>query len=300
MKTITVQEFRDFFPQRPAMEQGNDFFIMDLEYHPHESVTPVSPCSFEGVVVLYCIEGNFSLTIGLNNYALAKDNFAIALPGDIVSLTKEPSAEEGIVRIMAVSDRLLKEMEFDLSRANIIFRHRVIKANKQYKLMIHHFRNLFRSIILAEHNESTKSLGYLLRAMNIEIAHIWEHLVEAPERAAGRNGSLADTFVTLVARHHMEHRDIDFYALQMHLTPKYLSSLIRSVTGRTATDWIASYIILEAKYSLKHTNMQVKEIAFSLHFNNQMDFYRYFRRHAGLSPKEYRQQELEPAASPTS
>lgn len=296
MNTLSVAELRSCFPSRPAMEQGDDFFIMDLEYQPLEETTLVYPCRFEGVIVLYCLAGDFDLTVGIDSFRVCTDNFGIALPGDIITFSKIASDGVSKVRIMAVSNKLLQEMEFDLSRANIIFRPRIIKANLQYKVMIHHFRNLFRSIIVAEHNESTKSLGYLLRAMNIEIAHLWAHLVEAPEHKSERNSSTADAFVALVAEHHATHRDVAFYALQMRLTPKYLSALIRSTTGRTVGEWIASYIILEAKHYLKHTNLQVKEIAYLLHFNTQMDFYRYFQRHTGLTPRDYRKRERQEPA----
>jgi len=46
--------------------------------------------------------------------------------------------------------------------------------------------------------------------------------------------------------------------------------------------------LMEARYYLKHTSLSVKEIAWKLHFKNQMDFYRYFLRHAGLTPSDYR------------
>jgi AraC-like DNA-binding protein len=94
----------------------------------------------------------------------------------------------------------------------------------------------------------------------------------------------------LIARYHTEHRDTAFYAARLGLTPKYLSAIIREDTGRTAPEWIAEYVLMEARYYLRYTSQPVKEIAWLLHFNNQMDFYRYFQRHAGLTPTAYREQ----------
>ncbi|MBQ2598691.1 MAG: AraC family transcriptional regulator [Bacteroidales bacterium] len=74
------------------------------------------------------------------------------------------------------------------------------------------------------------------------------------------------------------------------MTPKYLSAAVKADTGRTAPEWIAEYVLMEARYYLKHTSLSVKEIAWELHFSNQMDFYRYFQRHGGISPSGYRSQ----------
>ena len=77
----------------------------------------------------------------------------------------------------------------------------------------------------------------------------------------------------------------------MHiLIPKYLSATVKADSGRTAPEWIAEYVLMEARYYLKYTSLSVKEIAWRLHFANQMDFYRYFQRHAGMTPSAYREQ----------
>lgn len=48
-------------------------------------------------------------------------------------------------------------------------------------------------------------------------------------------------------------------------------------------------IIMNAKAQLKSTRLPVKEIAFSLGFNNLSFFNKYFRKHVGMTPQEYRE-----------
>ncbi len=79
-----------------------------------------------------------------------------------------------------------------------------------------------------------------------------------------------------------------FYAAQLNLTPKYLSTLIRQTSGRTASEWIDDYVILEAKNLLKYSTMSVQEIAYSLNFPNQSFFGKYFKNHTGQTPSGYR------------
>lgn len=72
------------------------------------------------------------------------------------------------------------------------------------------------------------------------------------------------------------------------MSPKYLSKLIKEVSGKSAPEWIDAYVMLEAKHLLKYTDISIKEIVFKLNFSNQTVFYKYFKAHTGMTPTEYR------------
>ncbi|WP_298650554.1 helix-turn-helix domain-containing protein [uncultured Proteiniphilum sp.] len=88
--------------------------------------------------------------------------------------------------------------------------------------------------------------------------------------------------------HFKQHRGLDFYASKLCLTPKYMSTIIKQTSGKTAGDWIDDYILLEAKALLKSTNMTIQQISDELNFPSQSFFGKYFKRLTGVSPKEYR------------
>lgn len=71
-------------------------------------------------------------------------------------------------------------------------------------------------------------------------------------------------------------------------TSKHLSNVIKELTGKSAGEWIDSYVILEAKTLLKYSNMSVQEIAYYLNFPNQSFFGSYFKRNTGMSPSQYK------------
>ena len=79
-----------------------------------------------------------------------------------------------------------------------------------------------------------------------------------------------------------------FYAGQLHLTPKYLTTIIRKTSGRTAAEWIDDYVVLEAKNLLKYSTMSIQEIAYHLNFSTQSFFGKYFKQHTGTSPSRYK------------
>jgi len=99
---------------------------------------------------------------------------------------------------------------------------------------------------------------------------------------------LVTKFMSLVSEHFKEEHRLEFYANSMHITPKYLSAIVKSVTGRTASQWIDSFLITEAQNLLTTSTMNISEISDGLGFPNQSFFGKYFKHHTGRSPLAYR------------
>ena len=98
-------------------------------------------------------------------------------------------------------------------------------------------------------------------------------------------------FYDLLAMHYKEHREVQYYAQLLCLSPKYCGSLIKKEMGITASQCIANYIIIQAKTLLHYRpDLTIQEISQQLGFDDATSFSRYFKASVGISPKEYRQQ----------
>lgn len=95
-------------------------------------------------------------------------------------------------------------------------------------------------------------------------------------------------FMSLLNLHYREQRRVTFYSEQMHITPKYLGSIVTHQTGRTVSDWIDHFVISEAKMLLGYSNLTIQEITYKLNFPNQSFFCKYFKSHTGMTPSEFR------------
>ncbi len=85
-------------------------------------------------------------------------------------------------------------------------------------------------------------------------------------------------------------------AARLGVHVNYLNRVLRQVTGRTTSALLAERVAQEAKALLRHTDWSVADISDSLSFANPTYFAHFFRKHAGTSPKAFRQQaELAPA-----
>jgi AraC family transcriptional activator of pobA len=76
---------------------------------------------------------------------------------------------------------------------------------------------------------------------------------------------------------------------QMHLSPKYLSNLLRSVTGLSAQQHIHQQVIERAKLQLSKPELSIAEVAYSLGFGHPQSFSKFFKRETDLSPLAFRQ-----------
>ena len=77
-------------------------------------------------------------------------------------------------------------------------------------------------------------------------------------------------------------------AEHLHLSPKYLSNLLRVVTGQNTQQHIHQALIEKAKHLLLSTSLSINETAFQLGFEYPQYFSRLFKRKTGLTPAEFR------------
>lgn len=85
---------------------------------------------------------------------------------------------------------------------------------------------------------------------------------------------------------------IQFIADQVNLSPNYLSDLLKKETGKNAKEHINSFVVERAKTLLLSSNSNVSSVAFDLGFNYPHYFSRMFKQHTGMTPKQYRERDL--------
>ena len=103
-----------------------------------------------------------------------------------------------------------------------------------------------------------------------------------------RKQELNVLFQDLVFQHYKEHRNVQYYADALFVSPKHLTESIKEVTGRTAGEWIDDAVVLEAKVLLRNNDISIAGVAEAIHFPDQSTFGKYFKNHTGMSPSDYR------------
>ncbi|AZA86218.1 AraC family transcriptional regulator [Chryseobacterium shandongense] len=105
-----------------------------------------------------------------------------------------------------------------------------------------------------------------------------------------RQEEIVFVFLNDVAKYHNTERSVEFYAGRQSITTRHLSAVIKSVTGKSASEIIALIVVNEAKVLLNSSNKPVSEISSMLGFSDQYSFSHFFKKHLGESPTQYRNQ----------
>ena len=103
--------------------------------------------------------------------------------------------------------------------------------------------------------------------------------------------AIFDEFMQLLSQNFKKERNVVWYGEQMCLSPKYLSEVVKEISGRSASGWISAMVINEIKTLLRNTNYSVKEVAQIMNFRNQSFLGKYFKNYTGMSPREYKKKE---------
>ncbi|MDE5809550.1 MAG: AraC family transcriptional regulator [Muribaculaceae bacterium] len=103
-----------------------------------------------------------------------------------------------------------------------------------------------------------------------------------------RNSSVAYRFILALHENYRNERSVSWYASQANMSTGHFSAIIREATGQTPSEWISSVTTTYAKLMLEQTDKSIKEIANDLNFPEQFTFRKYFKRYAGMSPSDYR------------
>ena len=97
-------------------------------------------------------------------------------------------------------------------------------------------------------------------------------------------------FIDLLHAVKVKHHTVEWYANELCISPKYLSTLCKKNSGKTANEWITEYVLEDIRYYLKQTDYRIKQICDLLGFPNTSFFSKYVKAHFGMTPIQVRQQ----------
>ncbi|MDO6389082.1 helix-turn-helix domain-containing protein [Pontibacter sp. BT731] len=105
---------------------------------------------------------------------------------------------------------------------------------------------------------------------------------------ATRAVQLTSAYKHLVGEHFRDMHEVQQYASLLNITPKHLSDVVKSTTGKPPHEMIHNRLLQEARLLLSNTEMSMAEIAYMLHFEDQSHFSHFMKRKTGQTPLEIR------------
>ena len=254
------------------------------------------PCRIDAFIIRVGTEGETSVSFNLHEFRLKKDSMFIFTPKNILQVNSQQYFKADVI---AISPDFMRRINIDIKNMMPLFLKFV--ENPALTLTPEESRSMRGMIAQIERETrgpethfSFDIVSGLIAATIYKVGDIMYHyLAEHPEEQNNSHNRAEEyfkQFTHLLGEHFREERSVGFYARQLCITPKYLTTLIKRISGQSVSEWIDNYVILEAKTLLKYSTMSIQEIAYYLNFPNQSFFGSYFKRNTGMSPSQYKAQ----------
>lgn len=249
-----------------------------------------NPYSSPAATIFLCTKGNISANVNTHSYQLGKGSLLLYGEDSIVEYYDvSPDIE---FHAIVFSRQLMEDTMIDLKSVIPIFKYVIDNIDELLKLedeevaLLEKFFSLMYDMI---------EFGKMVIVRDIfagfvrTTGEMYSKRLTDGVRIKSRQEDYFEKFIRQVTRHHQKERSVKFYADALHITPKYLSTIIKEISGKSAASWINDFVIQQSKILLKFSGKSIQEITYELNFSTQSFFGKYFKRHTGMSPSEYRQ-----------
>lgn len=241
-------------------------------------------------IVLFCMEGEIHIRISLKEYVLRPNMFCVIITGMIFEVLSISYDFRGFMiatrtNFMPVTEKTTQVMSFYKSLQN---RHCYTFAEKEVAEFVRVYRSAKATLQDADHPFRIPMLQSYVQILYYRMLPIVTKEEESQSKYSHtRQEEIFQRFIGEVEKHYRKERSVKFYADLLCISPKYLSTVIYKISQQLAGEWIDAYVILEAKTLLKSGKLTIQQISEQLNFSNQSFFGKFFKRCAGMSPKDY-------------
>ena len=248
------------------------------------------PFKVDVTTFIICTKGITRGKIGLNSYESVAPCMITLLSDEILQYEYISEDFEGLFIVMSkrLSEGLFPNIQERLPITLSVRQNPSMPLSEQDLSLLKNYYYMLKTVVKMQ--ENPHRIDIVLHLMTAFYYHSssWLHKIQPQETSPTKQNDYVGRFLALAEKYYKIERQVGFYADKMNLTPKYLSQIIKANTGKSVNNWIDEYVILEAKALLKSTKLSIQQISDELNFVDQSVFGKYFKRLAGMSPKEYR------------
>lgn len=248
----------------------------------------------EMLVFIMCINGK--LNFRQNSNYITLHPYELLACGPDMSYHDLMVSPDFKAKILCISPKIISSLvRFDKNILNHYFEIRnnpIIKLDENQLKLVNYYYDLlkFRFNMPKQPYFKEAMAGLVSSALYDMLGSLGKAdvLLGGDNEQVTQGDMLFQRFIDLLSNSTPRPRSVVWYADQLCVTPKYLSTVVKHSSGKTALKWITDYVVADIRRYLLHSELSVKEIADELHFPNISFFGKYVKQHFGVSPTELR------------
>lgn len=234
--------------------------------------------------------GTATIEVDFKSYHISRNSLLLFLPGS--HLIQVERSEDFTVSYVTFTPKVYDEVTTHFEPTFVFFlkEYPVGNIGEEEATFVNHQIQAIRHVM--DHCPGDHQMQIVRNLTQNFYLALYDRTKETFSRRTTKNVSSQEglfmKFLMLVHEYAATERDLPFYADRLCITTRYLSTIVRNQTGRTAKDFIDSHCLQTIKILLRTTDEPLQTIAIKLHFPDQSFFSRYFKKLTGIPPTDFR------------
>lgn len=248
------------------------------------------PVRLKCEIMALCMDGEIEASVNLNHITVNKNDIITLMPGSIFQINDL----NGDLKIYFVgfSSKYVENNDKAKILLDAIYstlgKPKISLSDKGAMMTEKYFKLLIDIYEMSDDKLKREIADNIFSDAHKGISLIYKKKTDNENITSSKSEQLCKAFTQLVMQHYNDNRNVAWYAEKLGITHAHLCSIVKQSTGKTCADIISSMVIMDAKSQLKSTHQSIQVISDSLNFANMSFFGKYFKRHVGMSPLEYR------------
>ena len=265
------------------MRIGDDLIIISESLVPDAMTIPRKE---DLTTFIITDNGNAKAIIDSKRYTLLSPCLAVVLPGQTYHMSEvsEDIRFRAVIMSKRFTDGLLGQYYGSSKLQSMIQECPVMDLSLDKSSFDTYYKMLLNAVNSPVRQFRIQSAQHLTLSM----LYYYAQRLETASRQKDKRQLLFEKFLEDVKSYYRINRTLPFYAGKLGVSVTYLTELVKEKHGMTAADYIDKHTVTECMALLNSTQLSINQISRSMNFPSPSVFGKFFKRMTGISPTEYR------------